>query len=306
MADQAVVVKLEHVSKVIRGKKIVDNLSFEVRRGEVYGFLGPNGAGKTTTIRMMLGLISISEGRITIDGHDIRKQRGKALESVGAIVENPELYNYMSGYKNLLHFARMSKKPVSKERIDTIVDIVNLTHAIKDKVKTYSLGMRQRLGIAQALLHNPSILILDEPTNGLDPAGIHELRDYLNRLAKEENIAVVVSSHMLAEIELMCDRVVIIQHGKYVDEQIIKNADQSHVKQPVEFEVDDLVRAKQLLKQYGIVAAEQNTVIVELEKGQIPDVLQQLVQHNIRLYQVVTKKQSLEDMFLSLTQGGQE
>jgi ABC-2 type transport system ATP-binding protein len=166
--------------------------------------------------------------------------------------------------------------------------------------------MRQRLGIAQALLHHPSILILDEPTNGLDPAGIHELRDYLRTLAAEENIAVVVSSHLLAEIELMCDRVVIIQNGQYVDERTIKGVDTTHQKLPVVIEVDDRVLAKQLLEPYGILSVDLNTVTVELEKGQVPDVIHLLVQNNIRIYQVNTKKESLEDMFLSLTQGGNQ
>lgn len=166
------VVELEGVTKKIRGKTIIDNLSFRVRRGEVYGFLGPNGAGKTTTIRMIVGLMSMTSGRIRIEGHDIRTDRAKAMTHVGAVVENPELYKFMSGRKNLLHFARLSGKSISEERIEEIVRLVELENAIDKKVKNYSLGMRQRLGIAQALLHDPSILILDEPTNGLDPAGI--------------------------------------------------------------------------------------------------------------------------------------
>jgi ABC-2 type transport system ATP-binding protein len=306
MSNDHIVVQLEHVSKVIGGKTIIDDLSFAVKRGEVYGFLGPNGSGKTTTIRMMLGLISMTKGEIFIEGHSIKKERAKAVSYVGAIVENPELYKYMTGYKNLIHFARMSATPVSEERIKEIVKIVDLERAIHDKVKTYSLGMRQRLGIAQALLHHPSILILDEPTNGLDPAGIHELRDYLRKLAVEENIAVVVSSHLLAEIELMCDRVVIIQNGQYVDERTIKGVDTTHQKLPVVIEVDDRVLAKQLLEPYGILSVDLNTVTVELEKGQVPDVIHLLVQNNIRIYQVNTKKESLEDMFLSLTQGGNQ
>ncbi|OPA75626.1 ABC transporter ATP-binding protein [Paenibacillus selenitireducens] len=306
MSNDHIVVQLEHVSKVIGGKTIIDDLSFAVKRGEVYGFLGPNGSGKTTTIRMMLGLISMTKGEIFIEGHSIKKERAKAVSYVGAIVENPELYKYMTGYKNLIHFARMSATPVSEERIKEIVKIVDLERAIHDKVKTYSLGMRQRLGIAQALLHHPSILILDEPTNGLDPAGIHELRDYLRKLAVEENIAVVVSSHLLAEIELMCDRVVIIQNGQYVDERTIKGVDTTHQKLPVVIEVDDRVLAKQLLEPYGILSVDLNTVTVELEKGQVPDVIHVLVQNNIRIYQVNTKKESLEDMFLSLTQGGNQ
>lgn len=212
----SVVVKLENVHKKIGGNEIIRGLSFEVKEGEVYGFLGPNGSGKTTTIRMMTGLIAMTEGDITVCGYSIRTNREKALEQIGAIVENPELYEYMTGMQNLKHFANMAVKPISKERIAEIVKLVDLEKAIDKKVKTYSLGMKQRLGIAQALLHNPKILILDEPTNGLDPAGIRQIRDYLRRLAKEEGIAVIVSSHLLSEIELMCDRVVIIKDGQFV------------------------------------------------------------------------------------------
>lgn len=304
MSNDNIVVQLEHVHKVIGGKEIIKDLSFSVERGEVYGFLGPNGSGKTTTIRMMLGLISITKGEIYIEGHSIKTERSKAVSYVGAIVENPEMYKYMTGYKNLLHFARMSTSSVTREKIDEIVELVDLKHAIHQKVKTYSLGMRQRLGIAQALLHNPSILILDEPTNGLDPAGIHELRDYLRKLASEQNIAIVVSSHLLSEIELMCDRVVIIQNGQFVDERNLKGRDAVHVKQPVVFEVNDRVLAKQLLEPLGDVSMADNQVMIELEKGQIPDIIHMLVKNEIRIYQVTTKKESLEDMFLSLTKGG--
>lgn len=161
------VVKLHQVTKKIGAKTIVDGLTFEVRPGEVFGFLGPNGAGKTTTIRMMVGLISISGGEIRIQGHSVRGQFEQAMRHVGAIVENPEFYGFMTGYQNLIHFARMMPS-VDKERIDEVVRLVRLDNRIHDKVKTYSLGMRQRLGVAQAILHRPSVLVLDEPTNGLD------------------------------------------------------------------------------------------------------------------------------------------
>ncbi len=173
------------------------------------GLLGPNGAGKTTMIRMMVGLIPPTAGEVYIGGHSLQSHRNQALRQVGVIVENPEMYKYMSGYKNLLHFARMIPG-ITKQRIHEVTELVGLTDRIHDKVKTYSLGMRQRLGVAQALLHRPSVLILDEPTNGLDPAGIRDLRDYLKRLAREHGTAVIVSSHMLSEMELMCDRVAII------------------------------------------------------------------------------------------------
>lgn len=220
--NQTPVVQLKNAIKRIGNKNIVENLSFDVPAGEVFGFLGPNGAGKTTTIRMMVGLIRISQGDISIKGHSITKDFSKAIRNVGAIVENPDLYKYLTGYQNLKHYARMVSG-ISKARINEMVEIVGLKDRIHDKVKTYSLGMRQRLGIAQALLHRPPLLVLDEPANGLDPAGIHELRNYLKRLAHEEGVAVFVSSHLLSEMELMCDRVGVLQNGKLVNIQSIKN-----------------------------------------------------------------------------------
>ncbi len=216
------VVQLQGVSKVIKGKTIIDNLSFDVYEGEVFGFLGPNGAGKTTTIRMIVGLMNISKGDVLISGKSIKKDFEGAIKDVGAIVENPELYKFMSGYQNLKHFARM-QNGITEERMKEVIELVGLTDRINDKVKTYSLGMRQRLGLAQCLLHKPKLLILDEPTNGLDPAGIREIRAYIRKLAQEEGMAVIVSSHLLSEMEMMCDRIGIIQSGKLVDVQQVRD-----------------------------------------------------------------------------------
>ncbi|MFI8707381.1 ABC transporter ATP-binding protein [Bacillus sp. NPDC077411] len=294
-----VVVKLENVHKKIGSAEIIRGLSFEVQEGEVYGFLGPNGSGKTTTIRMMTGLISVTEGDITICGHSIRTEHEKALEYIGAIVENPELYEYMTGMQNLKHFANMAVTPIRKERIAEIVKLVELEHAIHKKVKTYSLGMKQRLGIAQALLHNPKILILDEPTNGLDPAGIRQIRDYLQRLAKEENIAVIVSSHLLSEIELMCDRVVIIQNGQFMQEYSLREKAKSDDKIMVVFEVDQVERANELIK--GNI--QENKIIASVMKEEIPKLVKKLVYADIHVYSVTVQNKSLEDEFLAITGG---
>ncbi|MEI4830335.1 ABC transporter ATP-binding protein [Bacillus sp. FJAT-53711] len=294
-----VVVKLENVHKKIGSAEIICGLSFEVQEGEVYGFLGPNGSGKTTTIRMMTGLISVTEGDITICGHSIRTEREKALEYIGAIVENPELYEYMTGMQNLKHFANMAVTPIPKERIAEIVKLVELEHAIHKKVKTYSLGMKQRLGIAQALLHNPKILILDEPTNGLDPAGIREIRDYLQRLAKEENIAVIVSSHLLSEIELMCDRVVIIKNGQFVQEYSLREQAKSDDKIMVAFEVDQIEKANEIIK--GTV--QEKKIIVSVMKEEIPQLVKNLVHADVLVYGVTVQNRSLEDEFLAVTGG---
>ncbi|PFE04099.1 ABC transporter ATP-binding protein [Bacillus cereus] len=294
-----VVVKLENVHKKIGKNEIIRGLSFEVCEGEVYGFLGPNGSGKTTTIRMMTGLIAMTEGDITICGHSIRTEREKALEHIGAIVENPELYDYMTGMQNVKHFANMAIKPISKERITEIVKLVELEHAIHKKVKTYSLGMKQRLGIAQALLHNPKVLILDEPTNGLDPAGIRQIRDYLQRLAKEENIAVIVSSHLLSEIELMCDRVVIIKNGQFVQAYNLHEQAKNDETVAVTFEVNQIQRANEVIK--GKV--QENVVVVSVMKEEIPQIVKQLVHSDILVYGVTVQNKTLEDEFLAITGG---
>ncbi len=303
-----IVVELKNVTKIIGGKTLIDNLSFSVRRGEVYGFLGPNGAGKTTTIRMMVGLMAMTSGEVIIEGHNVANERSKAMAHVGAIVENPELYKFMTGKKNLLHFARMSGKPISQERIDEIVKLVELDKALDKKVKNYSLGMRQRLGIAQALLHNPSILILDEPTNGLDPAGIRELRDYLRRLAKEENISILVSSHLLSEIELMCDRVLIIQNGKFVGERVLDpNAEGNATEaRSIQLRVGDGEHAKTVLAdtEWNITASAGSSLTLLLMNEDIPTVIEHLVRNGVKLYEVRAVTPTLEDTFLSMTKGG--
>lgn len=209
------VLELKNVSKVMNNKALVEDISFTINRGEIFGFLGPNGAGKTTTIKMITGLYSISKGEIYIDGKSVKKNFEKALNGVGGIIENPEMYGYLTGRDNLKLYARMHGG-ISKERIDEVVKLVKLGNRIDDKVSRYSLGMRQRLGVAQALLHNPSLLILDEPTNGLDPMGIKDLREFLKHLAHNKNISIVVSSHILMEMEHLCDSVVIISEGKII------------------------------------------------------------------------------------------
>src|SRR5213083_2976587 len=200
-----------NLTKVIGKRTIVDSVSFDLRAGEVFGFLGPNGAGKTTTIRMLVGLIRPTAGSVTICGHDIRREFEAAMRCIGCIVENPDLYRFMTGRENLQHFARMLG--VDGGEIERVASLVSLAHRLDQRVGTYSLGMRQRLGIAQALLGSPRVLILDEPANGLDPAGIREIRELLRTLAAG-GMSVFVSSHLLAEIELMCDRVAIIHKGQ--------------------------------------------------------------------------------------------
>lgn len=304
--SQNAVVQIRNLTKRIGNKTLIDGLTFDVPKGEVFGFLGPNGAGKTTTIRMMVGLMSITEGEILIEGHSVSKNFEKAIAHVGAIVENPEMYKFLSGYQNLIHFARMVPG-VTKERIDELVKLVGLENRIHDKVKRYSLGMRQRLGVAQALLHKPSVLILDEPTNGLDPAGIRELRDYLRKLAQEEGIAVIVSSHLLSEMELMCDRIAIIQNGKLVDVRRLKELVTEVEQQTVFFEVNDPEKAKEVLQGHvaGGIMVRSEGLEINVSREQIPGINQLLVQAGIMVYGIKPATKSLEDKFLEMTRGAQ-
>ncbi|MFF2090663.1 ABC transporter ATP-binding protein [Paenibacillus sp. NPDC058174] len=298
------VLQLRNVTKKIGGRTIVDNLTFDIPAGEVFGFLGPNGAGKTTTIRMIVGLISMTKGEALIKGVSVRNYFELAMTHVGAIVENPEMYKFLTGYQNLTHFARRHNG-ITKERINEVVTMLGLQNRIHEKVKRYSLGMRQRLGVAQAILHRPSLLILDEPTNGLDPAGIRELRDYLRKLTREEGISVIVSSHLLSEMELMCDRVAIIQGGKLMDIRSLQETrDAAQTK--IIIEVDDIPAAEQLLASVFDTARMSVTgsqLELTADKEAVPHITKLLVNAEIEVLGIHAVQKSLEDQFLEITGG---
>lgn len=298
--QQEPVVRLQGVSKIISSRSLVSDLTLDISPGQVFGFLGPNGAGKTTTIRMMVGLMSISQGDIIISGHSVKNEFEQAIAQVGAIVENPEMYKFLTGYQNLVHFARMSPG-ITKERIAETIERVGLTARIHDKVKTYSLGMRQRLGLAQAILHKPKLLVLDEPTNGLDPQGIRELRDYLRQLCQEEGITVFVSSHLLSEMELMCDTVAIIQNGKLIDVRNLRAEAGVDVLTEVAFEVNDAPRAAELISEATV---QGNAIVIRLSREQIPDLNARLVSEGFQVYGIRNITHTLEDQFLQVTGGG--
>jgi ABC-2 type transport system ATP-binding protein len=297
------IVELKNVTKVIKGKTIIDNISFQVNKGEVFGFLGPNGAGKTTTIRMIVGLMGITSGDITVGGSSIKGNFEDAVRHIGAIVENPEMYKFLTGYQNLVHYARMSTN-VSKEKIAETIKLVGLTDRINDKVKTYSLGMRQRLGLAQCLIHDPQVLILDEPTNGLDPAGIREIRDYVRLLAREKNLAVIVSSHLLSEMEMMCDRIGIIQNGRLIDVQHVQEMVHHGAEATYELEIVPRDIALTLIEaNYPNVRTthSRNGITVELPKKEIPHLIKLLVTEDIQVFTIKEVAKTLEDRFLELT-----
>ncbi len=298
------VLKVDHLTKVIKGNHLVEDISFEVKHGEVFGFLGPNGAGKTTTIRMLVGLIKPTKGTITIGGYNLRTSFKEAMRQVGSIVENPELYTYLTGWENLKQFSRMLGD-ISDNRIEDIIRQVNLESRIHDKVKTYSLGMKQRLGIAQALLGNPQLLILDEPTNGLDPSGIRELREFVRNLVETKGISVFISSHLLSEIQLMCDRVAIINKGKMITVSTVNDLlDQSRDR--VEWKVTPLNKAFDLLKTNEHIhdlQIKEDLLVCSLPAELISTYNRFLISSGIDVHSVYKKTLTLEDLFMELTGG---
>ncbi|EHI0726149.1 ABC transporter ATP-binding protein [Listeria monocytogenes] len=292
--------QVTNLHKKIRKREIIKGISFEVMPGEVFGFLGPNGAGKTTTIRMIVGLIKPTSGTILIGGKDIRKNFTEAMRGLGSIVENPEFYSFLTGQENLAYFARMDSS-IKKERIQEVTELVGLEKRINDRVSTYSLGMRQRLGIAQALLSNPKLLILDEPTNGLDPSGIHEMRDFIRALARNEGISVLVSSHLLSEIELLCDRVAIMTDGT-----IIKTDQVAHLlsfRAQLRWRVTPIEQAKAFLESVTEVEVDGEYLVTAMNE-ESAEWNEQLVAKGIKVHEIDKRKPSLEDLFLELT-GGQ-
>ncbi|WP_349409976.1 ABC transporter ATP-binding protein [Pseudalkalibacillus sp. SCS-8] len=299
--------EVRSLTKVIGKKKIVDDVSFSVNKGEIFGLLGPNGAGKTTIIRMIVSLINRTDGAVIIDGKNLDEQFKETMSEMGAIVENPEFYKYMSGYKNLKHYANMALKEVSDERIKEVARLVKLEDVMHQKVKTYSLGMRQRLGVAQALLHNPSLLILDEPTNGLDPQGIREFRDYLHTLASE-GMSVLVSSHLLSEMQLMCDRFAILEKGKLIHISSMHETTEIDDAKEVIFEVDnsqeavDIVKEKVEASSFKVLSDNQFSVTVN--RASISTINRLLISNDIDVYGINTVTATLEDRFFEITNKG--
>ena len=297
------VLELKNVSKSFGKRKIIDNLNLEVEEGEIYGFLGPNGSGKTTTIKMILRLINSDSGEIKVNGYDTKKQFEKAMECIGAIVENPDLYKYMSGIDNLRLHARI--RNIDEKRIKEVLELVELKGREKDKVGKYSLGMKQRLGLALTLLHKPKVLILDEPTNGLDPAGIKKLRDILKEISHKEGVAVFVSSHILSEMQLMCDRVAVLDNGKIVKVEKISETNEEK-EETVEINVKNTEKAVKILKEeFNLdVKLETNKINITLQTEKLPEVIKKLAVADTEIKSVIPKEHTLEDIFFDATERG--
>lgn len=296
------VLELKNVSKTFGKRKVIDNLSLEVKEGEIFGFLGPNGSGKTTTIKMILKLIDNDEGTIKVNGYDTEKQFEKAMECIGAIVENPDMYKYMSGIDNLKLHARI--RNVSKQRIDEVLKLVELDNRSKEKVGKYSLGMKQRLGLAITLLHKPKVLILDEPTNGLDPAGIKKLRDILKEISHKDGVAVFVSSHILSEMQLMCDRVAVIDNGKIVKIEEISSEEEEKT-EVLDVKVKNIEKAQKILKEKFNLESklEQNNIEITVETEKVPEIIKELAIADVEIKAVIPKEHTLEEIFFDATKG---
>ncbi|TGE39086.1 ABC transporter ATP-binding protein [Desulfosporosinus fructosivorans] len=300
--QQNAVLELTNLRKTIKGKEIIKGVNLTLYPSQIFGFLGPNGAGKTTTIRMIVGLIKPTAGSVTICGHSVAHDFVKALSNVGCIIESPDMYTYLTGMENLLQYAAMDKR-ISQQRINDVVEMVGLQHRVKDKVNTYSLGMRQRLGIAQAILSRPKLLILDEPTNGLDPAGITEFRNLIRKLAYEEGMAVFVSSHLLLEIQQMCDSVAIIKQGN-----VIKTANIQDILHDdrIEWQLNDPEKAIALLREHWNIEGVQmkkNIVSADISQHPLDKINALFIGEGLALTYCSTKQHTLEDLFLDLTEG---
>ena len=294
------ILECKNLCKTFGKKQILHNVSFEIKKGDILGFIGPNGAGKTTTIKLILGLQSITSGKVLINGYDVEKEFTKAIEKVVAIVENPDMYMYMSGYDNLKLVANMYKG-ITTKRIDEVVKLVKLENRINDKVSKYSLGMRQRLGIAQAILHNPNLLILDEPTNGLDPEGIKEMRELLVDLAKKEEMAILISSHNLAELDNFCNKICIIKNGEIIETNEITAIKKDIEHQQFIVEIDNTKNIKKLYSEATIV--NEKIFKISMKKENVPNLVVNLVNNNIKIYEIKEDEKSLEDAFFERTGG---
>lgn len=304
MNNSEKIIEINNLTKTFKDLTAVNQLFLNVYRGDVFGFLGPNGAGKSTTIRMLLTLISPTSGSIKIFGESITQQRENILKRIGAIVEKPDFYGYLTAFKNLELLGKTSGLNPTRKQIMEILELVGLEKRWKSKVKTYSHGMKQRLGIAQSLLHDPELIILDEPTTGLDPQGMKEIRDLIILLSKEKGKTIFLSSHILSEVEIVANRMIIINKGTTVVEGTVKDLlNSSSLK--VKFEFSNFAAAAEVINNSELIKKVDekydNAFIFTLTKEEISGVNKFFVDKNIEVEAIVPKR-SLEEYFLQLTE----
>lgn len=286
------ILELKNISKEYNDYKALDNVSFSLNEGEIVGLIGPNGAGKTTLMRIIVGLTKQYDGEIDLIDNT----------SIGCVIETPSFYPYMTGYENLRYLAELND--VSAEKVMETIELLGLKEALNKKVKGYSLGMRQRLGIAAALLREPKLLILDEPTNGLDPTGIHELRTYIKDIAAKKGITVLISSHILSELEKICDKAIIIKHGKIIDVlDVNKWADYENML--ITVKTNDVINAKRVFldNKIEVIEAKKDQISVSVNKEVSNTLVELLTANNIKFTGLYEEKQSLEDTFLDIIDG---
>ena len=296
------VLEVNGLTKMFKNRCAVDDVSFEIIEGEIFGLIGPNGAGKTTIIRMIAGLAKPTSGEIFIDGISLNKHYERAITKLGGIIEMPDLYPYMSGMENLKFFASLYPG-ITKEKIDSVVKLVGMEKRIHDKVRNYSLGMKQRVGIAQALLHDPKVLILDEPTNGLDPNGIRDMRKFLIGLSRKKHISILVSSHILSEMEQLCDTVAIIDGGKILEVKTleqIKRGLQDGQKVCIKVDYPNYAGKLVLLNYKVPVSLAGKTIMFNMTDDKIPEITAMLMKEGISVFGIETITKSLEEVFTEM------
>lgn len=297
------IISIQHLAKNFGSFQAVRDVNIQVNRGDVYGFLGPNGAGKSTTMRCMLSLIKPDAGDISLFGLPLASNRTQILRRVGSLIEKPDFYKFLSAYRNLDLFSRISGAPSTKKEIYQMLEFVGLEGREKDQVGGFSHGMRQRLGIAQTLLHNPDLIVLDEPTTGLDPQGIIDMRNLILRLKNEQQKTIVFSSHNLTEVEIICNRMVIIHQGKSVVEGNVKellNEEDQIIR--IQTQEDAISKGMAIVEKYPNAHAKKigsDTIEVTLQKELIPEVNRQLIEAGVPIFSIESKRK-LEDYFINL------
>lgn len=293
-----IVLKVCNISKNYAKSVALNDLSFQIEEGMIFGLIGANGAGKSSVLKVICGLAKMDFGDVYISGYSLKKNFEKAVANLGGIIERPELYENMTGLGNLQYFASLHKN-VTQKRIDEVVDIVGLKGKIKDKVKTYSLGMKMRLGIAQAILHRPKLIILDEPTNALDSEGIITIRQLLKKLAIKDKVAVLISSHNLFEMEQTCDKIAILKSGAIEKIYVVEQKKLSREKISIKVDFPNYA-GKLILQKFGEVPLSvlKNTITLEMAQDKIPEITALLVESGLNIYSICSVKQSLEDVFL--------
>ena len=294
-----VVLKCENLNKKLSNKTRITDVSFSVYENDILGFIGPNGAGKTTIINLILGLYRYDSGTVEINGYDLKKDFVKAISGVGAIIENPDLYMYMTGYENIMISAKIYN--IEKEQIDKVVKLVGLEDKINEKVSKYSLGMRQRLGIAQAIVHNPRVLILDEPTNGLDPEGIIDLNNLLKKLA-QSGMAIMISSHILSELELLCNKVCFINNGRIINYKTMFELQKLANNNNYIIELNT-IKLNKILENYDYKIIDSDHIELSIDRSELNKLIKFLLDNNVEIYEIKKQVLSLKNIFLNMIGG---